>query len=91
MNSPLIAISGIIGLALMSSASLALEPLPQGPGIAKRHPGDSGLEKHPAVLLVENFEKGTLEALKPRWNEIENKDAQVLEIVNDHLAASSGS
>ena len=91
MNSPLIVISGLIGLALMSSASLALDPLPQGPGIAKRHPGDSGLEKHPAVLLVENFEEDSLEALRPRWNEIENKDGKVLEIVNDHPAASSGS
>ena len=91
MNSPLIAISGIIGLALVSSASHALDRLPQGPGISNSHPGDSGLEKHSAVLLVENFEEGALEALKPRWNEIENKDDQVLEIVNDHPAASSGS
>ncbi len=78
-------------LLLLTSSAFALEPLPQGPGISKAHPGDSGIEKHPAVLLAENFEEDTLEALKPRWNEIENKDAQVLEIVNDHPAASSGS
>ena len=78
-------------LVFLSTTALALEPLPQGPGISKAHPGDSGIEKHPAVLIVENFEEGTLEALKPRWNEIENKDAQVLEIVSDHPAASAGS
>jgi hypothetical protein len=78
-------------LVFLSTTAFALEPLPQGLGISKAHPGDSGIEKHPAVLLVENFEEGTLEALKPRWNEIENAESKVLEIANDHPAASSGS
>lgn len=48
-------------LLLLTSSAFALEPLPRGSGISKSHPGDSGIEKHPAVLLAENFEEGTLE------------------------------
>ena len=47
-------------LLLLTSSAFAFEPLPQGPGLSQTHPGDSGIEKHPAVLLVENFEEGTL-------------------------------
>ncbi len=41
-------------LFLHTSTAFALEPLPQGPGIAE----------HAAALLAENFEEGRLEALK---------------------------
>jgi hypothetical protein len=72
---------------LVTTSVWALEPLPEGPGLSQNHPGDSGLEKHPAVLLVENFEQGTLEALRPVWNEIENQEGKVLEIMNRHYDA----
>jgi hypothetical protein len=35
-------------------------PLPQGPGLAARYPGDRGIEKDPAVLFHEDFERGDL-------------------------------
>jgi hypothetical protein len=34
---------------LVTATSFALEPLPQGHGIATGHPGDSGIENHPAL------------------------------------------
>lgn len=75
---------------LVTSTSFALEPLPEGHGLAKGHPGDTGLGSHPAVLLVEDFEMETLDDLKSRWNEIENPGGHVLELVNDHPAESAG-
>jgi hypothetical protein len=76
---------------LITSTSLALEPLPEGEGLAKNHPGDSGIENHPAVIHSEDFEVESLEALKPRWNEIENPGGRVLELVDDPSPAGSGS
>ncbi len=76
-------------LALVTSAH-GLERLPEGPGLASDFPGDRGLSVHPSVLLVEDFEIDDLEDLKPRWNEIENREGEVLELVADHPAASAG-
>lgn len=73
-----------------STIANALDPLPQSHSISKKHPGDSGIEKHPSVLLAENFEVGALDEVKPRWNEMENKDGRVLKLVSDHPAASVG-
>jgi hypothetical protein len=79
-------------LALLASGlANALEPLPEGPGLARHHPGDKGMANHPAVLLAEDFEAASLADIKPRWNEVENRNGQVLELVNDHPPASSGS
>jgi len=75
---------------LITSSALALDPLPHGHGIAKDHPGDSSIERHAAVLLAETFEERSLTALKSRWNEVDNKDGKVLEIVSDHPPASVG-
>ena len=41
-------------------------------------------------MLAEDFESPTIEDLKPRWHEIENKDGQVLSLVADRPAASQG-
>ena len=40
-------------------------PLPDGPGIAARYPGDRGIEKDPAILFHEDFERGDIR----RWEE----------------------
>jgi len=37
--------------------------LPEGPGLAARYPGDVGIAEDPAVVIAENFEEGSLEAL----------------------------
>jgi len=78
-------------LLLCSGAPLfALESLPEGAGLSKQFPGDHNLSTHAAVLLAEDFENHSLADLKSRWNEIENKDAKVLELVSDHPGASAG-
>lgn len=75
---------------LLATGPSAAEPLAEGPGLSRLHPGDAGISQHPAVLFAENFELDSLAALKPGWNEIENKDGKVLELVRDHPPASSG-
>ncbi|HBJ85378.1 MAG TPA: hypothetical protein DDZ88_16180 [Verrucomicrobiales bacterium] len=76
--------------SLVFSSVWALNPLPESHGISKLHPGDKGIENHPFVLLAEDFEAPTLAAIKPRWNEMENKDGKVLELVADKPEASVG-
>ena len=46
--------------------------LPEGPGLAARYPGDVGLTKDPAVILVENFEAGSLD--RDRWQDVRGAD-----------------
>lgn len=41
------------------------KPLPEGPGLAARYPHDRGIEKDPAVLFHEDFERGDLR----QWEE----------------------
>ncbi len=77
------------GLGLTVS-SLALEPLPSGHGLSKDYPGDAGIAHHPAVLIAEDFEHGSLDTLRQRWNEVENKDGRVLEFAADRPGASAG-
>ncbi len=67
-----------------------MDPRPSGHGVSKLHPGDHEILRHPAVLLAKDFEAPTLEDLKPRWNEIENQQNKVLELVSAHPAASQG-
>jgi len=80
----------LVLLPFLICRSFGQDALPSGPGLAKLHPHDSGIEKHPAVLLAEDFEVSTLTELKPRWNEIENKDDKVLELVAGKHDASAG-
>jgi hypothetical protein len=78
-----------IFVTLMTSA-FALDPLPQGAGIAKSFPGDRGLSSHAAVLLAEDFEATSLADIKTRWNEIENPGGNVLALVAGKPEASTG-
>jgi hypothetical protein len=75
---------------LFAVTQQAAEPLPSGHGLARAHPGDAGIAHHPAVLLAEDFEHGSLDTLRRRWNEVENKDGRVLEFAADVPAASPG-
>jgi hypothetical protein len=64
--------------------------LPEGDGLAARHPGDRDLERDAAVLFSENFESGSLSDLTRRWSEVSNKDGAVLAFSEDVPAASAG-
>jgi len=54
--------AAVLILALTASA-----PLFAADGIASRYPGDAGIERDPAVILVENFESPLSEVQK-RWD-----------------------
>jgi hypothetical protein len=45
-------------------------------GIASRYPGDTGIDRDPKVVFVENFEHPTLDALWQRWETIGDKPGQ---------------
>ncbi|MCK6460877.1 MAG: hypothetical protein L6Q95_13425 [Planctomycetes bacterium] len=77
-------------LALLPSAALGGDDLPEGPGLAARYPGDLGIAKDRAVLLAEDFEAGTIEDLGKRWTEVGNKDQKPLAWSDLRPEASSG-
>jgi hypothetical protein len=52
-------------LAGQEGAPERLKPEKEGEGLAAKYPGDAGLAKDPAVVLVEDFESGELKA----WTE----------------------
>lgn len=63
-------------------------PLPKGPGLAAKYPGDRGLAKDPAVVFVENFEHADFEALQTRWESISKPEQ--MSLVQAGPSASAG-
>lgn len=61
-------------------------PLPEGPGLAARYPGDAGLAGDPAVVLVEDFEQASWEDSKARWESVQGTQA----LSDDRPRASAG-
>jgi len=59
-------------------------------GLATQYPGDAGIDRDPAVLVAENFEKGTIRDLGRRWQEVSDKDGAVLAFSDDVADSSSG-
>jgi len=93
----------LVGVALAQGGSAGkTAPLPQGAGLAARYPGDVGLERDPSVIIVENFEEGTLEALAAtrspktttgaRWTSIAGAkgEGKTLTIVTDPANVHAG-
>lgn len=76
---------GVMAMLLSSGSSRAEDPssseanLPEGDGLAARYKADVGLERDPKVIFVDNFESGDLS----RWEEIRNRDDQVLSFVDE--------
>ena len=54
------------------------EELPEGFGLSRKHPGDRGIEKDPAVLFTENFETGAIAELAGRWSSVKNDNEKPL-------------
>jgi len=80
---------GVLFAAAVTVAAGAAErvPLPEGDnGIAARYPGDAGISADPAVVFIENFEEGSVGAVKSRW---EDSGGQ-MELVAETPAGSSG-
>ena len=59
-------------MVLAASATYAQSPVTAGgevlKGLAARYPGDAGIQRHPSVLFVEDFESESLEAVVRRWS-----------------------
>jgi len=57
-------------------------------GLASQYKGDKGIDKDPDVIFVENFEEDSLDAVKARWESVQNIDIMLLS--PDVPAASAG-
>lgn len=63
--------------------------LPEGGvGLAAKCPGDRGIEKHPDVIFVEQFDEGPLEAIFKRWDSVKAKP--ILSLSRDVPPGSGG-
>ncbi|CAN5855420.1 hypothetical protein BH23PLA1_BH23PLA1_11660 [soil metagenome] len=81
MTRYLIAIFNVFGI--MAVPAQADEPLPEGPGLSAKSPGDVGLGADPAVLFVEDFEQGTIEEIARRWDSASGDPGEVLTLSDD--------
>ena len=59
---------------------VAESKLPQGPGLAAKYPGDEGIEKDPAVVFADNFEKGDY---RTKWGEGRDETGDVLSFAEE--------
>src|SRR5687767_7631348 len=62
--------------------------LPEGPGLAAKHPGDVGIDKDPNVVFVENFEHASFEDCAKRWESV--TQPELMSLAADKPAASGG-
>jgi len=56
------------------------EPLPSGPGLAARYPGDRGIAADANVVFAEDFERETVADVVKRWNEAKNPRGKALHL-----------
>jgi hypothetical protein len=47
-------------------------------GISAQYPGDAGIENHPSVVFVEQFEEGAISSVVPRWGDALNPAGMLL-------------
>ena len=57
-------------------------------GLARRYRGDRGIENDPNVIFAENFEEGSLDAVKSRWESV--KAIEMMSLSKDVPQASGG-
>jgi hypothetical protein len=62
-------------VVLLIPALLAADACPAADGLASRYPGDVGIERDPAVILVENFESA-LGDIHKRWETVVSPEEQ---------------
>jgi predicted amidohydrolase len=55
------------------------ETRPRGVGLAAKYPGDVGIAKDPRVVFAENFEQGSLDEIKKRWETVTQPETMTLE------------
>lgn len=70
---------GLVTLALCAAACGAQARLPEGHnGIASRYRGDEGIAADPAVIFVETFDEGSIDAIAGRWDTADGRDIMTL-------------
>ena len=57
-------------------------------GLASKYKGDRGIENDPNVIFAENFEEGSIDAIKARWESV--KDIEIMSLSADVPPASAG-
>ncbi|MBI1374597.1 MAG: hypothetical protein GC159_17910 [Phycisphaera sp.] len=77
-------------ICMCFAGATAAEPLPAGPGLAAKHPGDRGIAQDADVLFADDFESGTVAEIAKRWGEMSNKGGDVVELADDSPAGSGG-
>lgn len=80
----------IVAFSGCNPINLNEEKIPTGQGIAWLYPGDEGIENHPNVVFVEDFETGDLDDLETRWGHISNRDKKVVFFSDDVPEGTSG-
>ncbi|MEZ6091548.1 MAG: hypothetical protein R3C05_26745 [Pirellulaceae bacterium] len=60
----------------------------QKSGLANKYPGDVGIDRHPSVVFVENFEQPSIDAIGKRWETV--RDAEIMQLSNDVPPTSVG-
>ncbi len=73
-------------LAALATGFVFGQEMPEG--LARKSPGDVGIEKDEAVVFVENFEEASLEQIKGRWDEV--KAPKIMSFSEDVPAGSAG-
>ncbi|MHC4438702.1 MAG: hypothetical protein ACYS3S_15170 [Planctomycetota bacterium] len=78
----------IIALCFPGSAQAEESQSEVRHGLASQYKGDKGIEKDPDVIFVENFEAGSLDDVKARWESV--KSLEMMSLSADVFAASAG-
>jgi hypothetical protein len=72
------AFAALLSMAAATSAADHAVELPAGPGLAAQFAGDVGIERHPAVVFVENFEQPSFAATRRRWESVSQPELMSL-------------
>jgi uncharacterized repeat protein (TIGR01451 family) len=80
-------LGGAVG-ASTSEQTSATTQAPSQEGIARKYPGDTGIENDSQVIFTEDFETGSLSDITDRWTDHSNVEG--MSLVSDVPSASSG-
>jgi len=59
----------LVGLLIFT---LCIPSFAKAEGLASKYEGDKGIKNDPDVVFVENFEEGSLDAVRARWENVKN-------------------
>jgi hypothetical protein len=77
-----------LAVCLLLAAPLTLHA--QEAGLAAKYPGDRGLSADPAVILVEDFEQDSVEAVSRSWSHTSNLEGKAMALEADVPPGTAG-